>query len=153
MFVFHRKGEECRTQKWRWQRRRPEKEESEAAEDSFHQPAAARARSHLSEESLPGHEHKRGDSRVDQPHRGQSQGKSRDAVRKTRVKSIQRETIKMWMNGFYSENFSVETCSGFITLLQAYTRISLGWFRRNNYQWLLTVWRGTDTIILLPQAF
>lgn len=73
-FVTHRKGKERWTQE-RWRKRgRPQEEKTTAAADSFHQPAAAGAGGHFPAESLSGHEHKGGDSRVDQPHRGPSQG-------------------------------------------------------------------------------
>lgn len=74
-FVTYRKGKKRWTQE-RWRKRgRPQEEKTAAAADSLHQPAAARAGSHVPEESLPWHEHQGGDRGMDQPDRGESPGK------------------------------------------------------------------------------
>lgn len=83
----------CRKRKDTEQERRlvgrpVEKEAAAATEDSLHQPAAAGARSHFPAESLPGHEHKGGDSRVDQPHRGPGQGEYSPGAKQKQVSCV-----------------------------------------------------------------
>lgn len=78
MTKFRREGEDCRAAHRGRKPGRSEEEKAAAAADTLHEPAAAGARGHISAEPVPGHEHARGDRRVDQFDRGASPGKRRN---------------------------------------------------------------------------
>lgn len=71
----HGRGSRC-SRRWQGRRRRQEQQEHEAPEeatDALHVAAAPGAGGHVHPEPVPGHEHPRRDSYVDEPHRGPSQ--------------------------------------------------------------------------------